>query len=318
MVGARDRINDCQPWRGGSTWLPAGHRRSVARLIAVFIAVTALAAAPGLRAADASARIVSLGGAITEIIFELDAGDALVAVDSTSHHPAPAGDLPNVGYMRQLGAESILALAPDLVLAVEDAGPASVLDRIEAAGVRVERIPHDASPAGVLAKIEAVAAAIDRESRGARLRDRVACEFDRLDAALGEPDARPGALLLLTMGGATPQAAGTDTAAEAMIRLAGGRNAVTGFSGFRALSAESVAAAEPEFIIVTDGTLDQMGGRDAVLQRPGIASTPAAREQQLIALDALQLLRSGPRTPQAIRALARPFHPDIDLPPSCP
>jgi len=70
-------------------------------------------------AATASAeprRVVAIGGSITETVFALGRGDRLVAVDTTSLFPQRATRLPNVGYMRALSAEPILALAPDPVL----------------------------------------------------------------------------------------------------------------------------------------------------------------------------------------------------------
>ena len=68
-------------------------------------------------------RIVSVGGAITETLFALKAGDRIVGVDSTSTFPAQARQLPSVGYMRTLSAEGVLALAPTHLIANEDAGP---------------------------------------------------------------------------------------------------------------------------------------------------------------------------------------------------
>ena len=59
------------------------------------------------------ARIVSIGGAITEILYALGFEDRLAGVDTTSlYPPAALRDKPNVGYMRQLSAEGVLGLNP--------------------------------------------------------------------------------------------------------------------------------------------------------------------------------------------------------------
>lgn len=82
------------------------------------------------------ARIVSLTGDITEIIFALGLGDRIVGVDSSATYPpGPTGALPNVGYQRRLSAEGILALTPTLVLRDEAAGPPEALAQLRAAGV---------------------------------------------------------------------------------------------------------------------------------------------------------------------------------------
>jgi iron complex transport system substrate-binding protein len=69
--------------------------------------------------AAAAERIVSIGGDVTEIAFALGAGDEVIARDSTSLQPEAVKKLPDVGYMRQLNAEGILALKPSLVLTTE-------------------------------------------------------------------------------------------------------------------------------------------------------------------------------------------------------
>jgi heme transport system substrate-binding protein len=63
---------------------------------------------------DAS-RIVSVGGAVTEILYALGLDSRVIAVDSTSLYPPRAlAEKPNVGYMRQLSAEGVLGLGPSL------------------------------------------------------------------------------------------------------------------------------------------------------------------------------------------------------------
>ena len=75
-----------------------------------------------------AAGLVSIDGALTEIVYALGAEDRLVGVDSTSVYPEAVQSLPQVGYMRQLSAEGILSLQPDLVLATRDAGPEPVFE----------------------------------------------------------------------------------------------------------------------------------------------------------------------------------------------
>ncbi|MFD0936584.1 ABC transporter substrate-binding protein, partial [Methylobacterium trifolii] len=99
-----------------------------------------LAPRPALSATPA-ARIASLGGAVTEILYRLGAGPRIAAVDTTSLYPAEAmREKPNVGYLRALSAEGLLSVGPDLVIAADGAGPADVLALVREAGVRVETV----------------------------------------------------------------------------------------------------------------------------------------------------------------------------------
>ena len=104
------------------------------KLLAILIAFPLMASA----AAD---RVVALGGDITEIVYALGAGKSLVARDSTSLAPSEAKSLPDVGYLRQLNAEGILAMRPDRVLASDQAQPSLALQQIQRSGVAVTTIP---------------------------------------------------------------------------------------------------------------------------------------------------------------------------------
>ena len=117
------------------------------------------------RSAD-PARIVSIGGAITEILYALGFEDRLAGVDSTSLYPAAAlRDKPNVGYMRQLSAEGVLGLNPSLVLAVQGSGPKETMDVLEAAKVPLVLVPETFSEAGLLDKIKLVGHAMGADKR---------------------------------------------------------------------------------------------------------------------------------------------------------
>ncbi len=266
-----------------------------------------LAAAPG--AADTPRRVVSVGGAVTEIVYALGAEDRLVAVDSTSTHPAAARDLPNVGYMRLLAAEPILALDPDLLLVVEDAGPPDVIAQLHATGVPIVMVPDQTSLEGVLDKVHRVAAALDEEAGGAALAAEIAAAYAAVAARDAGRATRPRVLFLMSVGGGRLLVAGEDTAAAAIIGLAGGRVTPESFTGFKPISPEAVIAAAPDVILVPQRTLRALGGADAILARPELALSPAAAAGRVVAMDPLLLLGFGPRLPIAVAKLADALHP---------
>ncbi len=270
------------------------------------IAVAALASALVATGAAAAERVVSVGGAITEIVYAIGAQESLVGVDSTSTFPPEAAALPDVGYLRQLSAEPILSLRPTLVLAAADAGPPAAIEQLRGAGVRVVPVPGDHTPEGVIEKVAIVAAALHREQAGAALRERLEHGFDRIARLTAGARDRPRVLFLLSVGGGL-LAAGVDTSADAMISLAGGTNAVGGFSGYKPLSAEVAVAAAPDVILTTDRILAALGGADELLRHPALAATPAARSGTVLGMDDLFLLGFGPRTPEAVERLALAF-----------
>ncbi len=259
---------------------------------------------------DAS-RVVSVAGALTEIVYALGAGDRLVGVDTTSQYPEAARALPTVGYQRTLSAEGLLSLRPSLVLASEEAGPPAALDHLARAGVTVLKISSHADAGLVPSRVRSVGQALGLETQAEALAGRVERELAELAARLSRAKARPSVLFLLAVGQGAPMVAGRATAADAMIRLAGGRNAVASYPGYKPLSQEIVISAAPDVILTTSQGLALIGGKEALLAQPAFAATPAARGERVLALDALFLLGFGPRVGEAARSIAAALHPEL-------
>jgi iron complex transport system substrate-binding protein len=256
-------------------------------------------------------RIVSAGGALTEIVYALGAEQDLVGVDTTSLFPAAARSLPSVGYARTLSAEGVLSLRPTLMLHGADAGPPAVLAQLAAARLPMERLDLDHRFEGLVAATRRVAALTDREAQGRRLADRLSVQWDaarrEVQARRGGP-AAPRVLFVLSHSLAQVRIAGRDTGADAMITLAGGRNAFADVSGYKPLTPEAAIAAAPDLILATDQGLQAAGGVDGLLKAPGLAATPAGRARRVVSMDALLLLGFGPRLPQAVTGLAELLH----------
>ncbi|HMA14699.1 MAG TPA: ABC transporter substrate-binding protein [Kiloniellaceae bacterium] len=281
------------------------------RLLALLALLSAYAAAP----AQAAGGIVSVGGAVTEIVYALGQQDRLLAVDTTSLYPPETAELPNVAYLRQLSAEPILALGPALVLAAEDAGPPAALAQLRDAGVTVVTVPEDYTPEGVLAKIDIVAAALGVAAAGETLRDRTAGELAAVREAFASVGESPRVLFLLTISSCrTTVAAGRNTSAEGIIALAGGENAVDGFESYKPLSPEAAVAAAPDVLLIGERSLDLLGGMEGLLAIPEVALTPAAQNRRVVVMDTLLLLGFGPRTAEAVATLGRQLHPSVVLP----
>lgn len=262
--------------------------------------------------AAAPKRVVAAGGGVTEIIYALGAEEVLVGVDTTSQYPAAAQKLPRVGYLRTLSAEGLLSLKPEVILATKEAGPAKVLDIVDQAGVSVQYLNSDYSIEGLLARIREIAKLLDKQEQAEQLLANILQQNQSLKYTIKQQQDSPKRILfLLTHGGRSPMSAGGSTAADALIKMAGGVNVVDSFHGYRPLSQEAVANLKPDYILTTEQGLRQIGGTDALLSRAGINLTPASQKQQLVAMDALYLLGFGPRVIQAAKELAEQLYPAI-------
>ena len=247
-------------------------------------------------------RIVALGGSLTEVVYALGAEGRLVGTDTTSVHPPAALQTAKVGYMRQLSAEGLLSLRPDAVLGTHEAGPAVVLEQVRSAGVQVELVQADHSWQEVQRKLQLVGRMTGRSAAAQALQARLDGEWAQTQQQVARAAQRPRALFILAHSG-SPMVAGTNTAADALIRFAGGVNVAASFEGYKPLTAEAMASAAPQVLINTSQGMEALGGAAAFWQRPELALTPAYRRRALVAMDANHLLGFGPRLPQAVQEL---------------
>lgn len=254
---------------------------------------------------------MSLGGSVTEIVAALGEEDRLVGRDTTSTVPEAVRALPDLGYVRALSPEGVLSVRPDLILAEEGAGPLATVELLQSGGVPFVTVPDAFNAEGVAERIRIVGKALGAQDRAEALAARVTEGLAQV-AAEARDRPHPRVLFVLAADGGRILASGTGTAADAMIRLAGGVNAVDAFEGYKPLTSEALAGAAPEVILMMNrGAGDPESEPDddkaiaGLLANPAVAATPAGRERRMVRMDGLYLLGFGPRTADAARDLSR-------------
>ncbi|MGH1473733.1 heme/hemin ABC transporter substrate-binding protein [Yersinia proxima] len=247
----------------------------------------------------ATQRIVTIGGDVSEITYALGVGDLIVGRDSTSLNPKALKALPDVGYIRLLNAEGILALKPTLILSSQRAEPSRVLRQVMEYGVKLIYVPADKSPQGVIDKIRLIAATVGQEEKGQQL---IQHYQQQLDTVVSSP-LPVKALFVMIHAGIPPLAAGLDTAADSMFKAAGLNNAIEEFSGYRPLSQEGIIDSAPDLLIVTTHGVASLKGVENVWRLPGLALTPAGKQKRLLVLDDIALLGFGLHTPEVLKQL---------------
>lgn len=281
--------------------------RQLIYVVSAFLISTVSVAAQINICQSAGNRVIALGGAVTEIIYALEAEERIVGVDVTSTVPSDTEKFPKVGYYRRVGAEGLLSLGPDMIIADPDAGPPEALDQVASVGVCIRKVGSGGSAEAVLDRVEQIANALNIPEKGKALKEKLASEFEQVKnlvalRKLSKPT--PKILFLLSAKDGPPVAAGQDTDADAIIKMAGGVNAITGFTGFKPLSPEIAASSEADYILMMSHVVEGSGGKDTILSLPQLQLTPAGKNGNLISMDGLLLIGFGPRTPTAIRSLA--------------
>ncbi|AXY77190.1 hemin ABC transporter substrate-binding protein [Paraflavitalea soli] len=248
---------------------------------------------------SAQQRIVSLSGAISEMLCALSLEPQIVGVDVTSNYPASLQQKPHVGHNRTISAESILALRPTLVLGIQNEMKQEVIEQLTAVKVKVQLLPAAYSADGTRQLLQEIAQATGTTDKAKELR----ATFDKQLAALKITPLKKKVLFIYARGTGSMTVSGTGTALNSMIELAGAQNAITGFTQFKPLSAESLVAANPDVILLFDSGLQSVGGADGLQTVQGISATNAGKNKKIISMDGQLLSGFGLRLPAAIAEL---------------
>lgn len=256
--------------------------------------------------AEAPQRLVTIGSSVTEIVYELDQQDRLVARDRSSTFPAAAHDVTDIGYERALAPEGVLSVAPDMIIATEGAGPLATIDVLKKAGVSFLEIPVEYTEEGILKKIRLTGGALGQDAAAEALAAKVSADLAAARAAAAEAaGSEPKRVLfVLTAMGGRIMASGQNTAADAIIGMAGGVNAAQGFEGYKPMSAEAIAAANPDVVLMMNNGRDTETTDEDLLAIPALALTPAARSRSVVRMNGQVLLGFGPRTAEGVRNLS--------------
>ena len=190
-------------------------------------------------------KIAAIGGSITEIVYALGEEKHLVARDSTSNYPKAAFDLPDVGYMRQLSPEGVLSVNPTGILALHGSGPKEAVDVLKKTSIPFIEVPEHYSHEGIIEKVRIVGKALGVDAKAEVLAKALDAKLTAAEQQTASIRERKRILFVLSMQGGKILAAGRETAADGIVKLAGGVNAVEGFSGYKQMSDEAIITARP-------------------------------------------------------------------------
>jgi iron complex transport system substrate-binding protein len=260
----------------------------------------------GALSAEGNRRIVTVGAIASELVCALGSCGEIVGTDVTSVYPPELAHKPKVGYITRLSSEGLLALKPTHVVVVEGAGPAPVLSQLKASGVSVLTIPVGLGLADAEQRLELVGEFTGRRKTASKLKQNLRRDLKKLQAeAVGNKPVQ--VLFIYARGAQTLLAMGSNTTAHELIELAGARNAFVA-EGAKPINAEAVAVAAPDVVVIPEGSLAGLGGKAGLKKIPGLAQTPAGKNNRVVTLDDSLLAGLGPRSASAARTLRRKIH----------
>ena len=283
------------------------------------LALTLLVAACGNRFGDKGnnkqgLRIVSVSKQLTEIIFAVGGDTALVGVDISSTWPPAAKKITAVGYHRALNPEGIISLSPTAVWNDGNWGPQPTIGQLKKVGIPLRQFDGGATIDSTKQLIRQVAAEFHNPKAGDSICDRLDRDMARADSLrktyAGQP---PLKVLVIHFGQAANQYfvlnhRGTQ---QQMLEWAGAINVADTAQKWKNLSAEEIAKSQPDVILATDYGFDLQGSLEKFKQLPGVALSPAAKNNRIYRIEEHDLVYLGPRTGQNVYSLIQLIHQPV-------
>jgi iron complex transport system substrate-binding protein len=242
-------------------------------------------------------RLITAGGTISEIVYELGFGDQIIATDITSTYPKSLQELPSIGYRNQIKAEGIFALGPDEILIEEGYLTEDVLTQLKASGlpVNVFQKPADLTESKEL--IRKLGKHFGKEDRAEELMAALEADLEQLDR--NRTDQNPSAIFVMARGPETVFLAGEETFASELFQMSGLNSVATGFKDYIPLTPEALIKYDPDHIVFFESGFQLLGGIEGIRKINGIQQTKAFKNNNIHAFDGLYLSGFGPRLGKA-------------------
>ena len=260
-----------------------------------------------IRVPDDPKRIIALAPSITEIIFALEQQDRLKGTTQFSNYPAEAAKLPKVGSYVRLDLERIVALNPDLCIAIKDGNPKGIIDRLQSLNIPVFAV-NPRNLESMMQTIQKIGSILNASQKANTLVKDMRSRIQQVDALVSRIDRRPRVFIQI---GISPIiSAGTNTLVHELVVRAGGINVAAGNRAYPHFSREQVFALAPDVLIIT--SMARSGAFEkAKADWNRLSHMPAVREKRIYTVNSDVFDRPSPRLLDALEILTRLLHPKL-------
>lgn len=247
---------------------------------------------------DEPLSIVSLSSTATEMLFAIDAGDQVVAVDEFSVYPEGAPITELSGFTPDL--EAILEYEPDLVVISYD--PGELVSGLSAVGVVSLLLPTALILDDSYSQLEVLGAATGHIGEAAEVISEMQLGIDQILATITVP----ADITFYHEVDDTLYSASSASFLGQVYALLGMENIADeadpdGF-GFPQLASEYIVTADPDLIFLADASLGVTP--ESLADRPGWAEMTAVQEGAITVLDEYLASNWGPRVVELLQAIA--------------
>tara|TARA_B100000427_G_scaffold229501_1_gene192741 strand:- start:227 stop:1084 length:858 start_codon:yes stop_codon:yes gene_type:complete len=196
-------------------------------------------------------RIISIGGSVTEILFELGLGDLVVAVDQSSTFPKEVKDLPQVGYIRAISSEGVLSMNPTKIITTTDIGPPNAIKQIKDSGINTQIFDSPKNIEDIVALIIEVSNLFEAKDKASIAIKEIYKIKDSIKNLASGYAYKPKVAFFMSPSNGSYTAAGSGTNANYLIELIGGNNIFSNdFKRYQKVNKEEILKYDPDIILV--------------------------------------------------------------------
>jgi iron complex transport system substrate-binding protein len=254
-------------------------------------------------------RIVSLAPSNTEMLFALGLAERIVGVTEYCNYPPEALQKPKAGSFAEPNIEQVVALQPDLVVAVRL--QEEELVRLEDLGIPV-LVLNPTCIKEVYRSIELLGLAAGEEENARLLLAGIKAKIDAVGEKLSQIPESERVRVYYEVYADPLMSIGSTSVIHELIEAAGGKNIFADVgASYPKISAEAVISRDPQVIVFPNFHGTEEGPANEIKKRPGWGAITAVTEGCIFGIDPDKVSRPGPRIAEAIEEMAVIFYPEL-------
>ena len=203
-------------------------------------------------------KFITIGGAVTEIVFDLGFGNSGIAVDQSSTFPPKVKDLPEIGYIRMISSERVLSKFPKKIFTTKDISPKTVIAQLKESPADFKVYDSPKTIDGTLLLIDQLSSELGVQDLGEILKNDIGLDIKRISNIASGFKSKPKIVFFMNPSAGSYVAAGSGTSANYLINLIGGDNIFSeDFKSYQKVSKETIFIENPDVILVASHNSEQ-------------------------------------------------------------
>ena len=252
---------------------------------------------------ETHSKIVSIAPSVTETLFEIGAGDMVLARTDYCNFPKEAEKLESVGSMTEPDIEKVITLKPTCVIA-QTHYKEEVLTKLQKAGIKVFAMETPKSMEETYKSIETIGLITGKNAEARALVATMKAKLQSVERYTKKLSA-PTAYIVVGTGEYGEYTHGKDSFMDDILRIAGLTNGPRDAEGFK-YTLEKLIALNPYYMLVPSFAIDQVK-TDKVYK-----GLTAVKEGRVIEINADVFSRPSARVvDEGVKELLKIAHPEV-------